>query len=256
MFKREGPARDVRANTLLAAHLAATAGFVNSGGFVMIGSYTSHVTGSVGRLANDLANGHFTASFAALWLVLAFYGGAVASSLVLDQQSLRSMPSRYALALAVEAGLLLTFVFVAGLSRTSHPLLLDAQALFLCAAMGMQNSLVTRLSGAVIRTTHLTGVLTDLGIETARWLRWHQARVLESNNGPASTRERPAIARTWLLATIVFSFMVGAAAGAVLTARISRWAMLLPAVAVALASAFAFYQGTYAKPSLRPPERS
>lgn len=229
--------------------MAGTAGFVNSGGFVMIGSFTSHVTGSVGRFANDLANAHFAASFAALWLVLAFFGGAVAASLILEQKESPLLPSRYALALAVEAGLLLTFVFVAGLSRTSHPLLLDAQALFLCAAMGMQNSLVTRLSGAVIRTTHLTGVLTDLGIETARWLRWHQTRVL---SGPASTRERPAAARMWLLATIVIAFVVGAAFGAVLTARISRWAMCLPAAAVGLASLFAFYQGSPAH-SIRPP---
>lgn len=252
MFKREGPARDPRTNTLLAAHLAGTAGFVNSGGFVMIGSYTSHVTGSIGRMANDLANANFALAFAALWLVVAFFGGAVTASWILDQREMPRMPSRYALALAIEAGLLLTFVFVAGLSRTSHPLLLDAQALFLCAAMGMQNSLVTRLSGAVIRTTHLTGVLTDLGIETARWLRWHQSRVLASTHGPPSTRERPTTAKLWLLGTIVVAFMIGAAGGAVLTARISRWAMCLPAVAVGLASAFAFYQGASSK-SLRPP---
>jgi uncharacterized membrane protein YoaK (UPF0700 family) len=249
VFKREGPARGLRANTLLAGHLAATAGFVNSGGFVMIGSFTSHVTGSIGRFANDLANAEFAASFAALWLVLAFFGGAVASSLILEQRDAPLVPSRYALALAIEAGLLLTFVFVAGLSRTSHPLLLDAQALFLCAAMGIQNSLVTRLSGAVVRTTHLTGVLTDLGMETARWLRFHQLRVL---SGTASPQERPTAARMWLLTTIVLSFVAGAALGAVLTARISRWAMCLPAGSVALASLFALLQGSPPY-SVRPP---
>ena len=49
--------------------------------------------------------------------------------------------------------------------------------MLLCAAMGLQNSLVTRLSGAVVRTTHLTGVLTDLGIEGARWFRLWRANL-------------------------------------------------------------------------------
>ena len=34
--------------------------------------------------------------------------------------------------------------------------------------MGMQNSLVTTISNAVIRTTHLTGLFTDLGIEISQ----------------------------------------------------------------------------------------
>ena len=59
--------------------------------------------------------------------------------------------------------------------------------------MGMQNSLVTRLSGAVVRTTHLTGVVTDLGIEAARWYRWHRAklRALPTLLPSRSTPDRP-----------------------------------------------------------------
>ena len=32
-------------------------------------------------------------------------------------------------------------------------------------AMGLQNSFVTKISNAVVRTTHLTGLFTDLGID-------------------------------------------------------------------------------------------
>jgi uncharacterized membrane protein YoaK (UPF0700 family) len=35
-------------------------------------------------------------------------------------------------------------------------------------AMGAQNSLVTRVSQSVVRTTHLTGIFTDLGIELSK----------------------------------------------------------------------------------------
>jgi uncharacterized membrane protein YoaK (UPF0700 family) len=206
----------------------------------MIGSFTSHVTGSIGRFANDLADGSFGAAVAALSLVLAFFGGAVTASFVLEGSTAK-VPLRYCLALAIEAALLLSFVFVAGLSRTSHPRLLDAQAALLCAAMGLQNSLVTRLSGAVVRTTHLTGIVTDLAGETVRWYRWYHWRLLTGPR-PSQPPRHPPDGRIALLLAITVAFIVGAAAGAVLTARASRWAMCLPAALVGAASAFAFYQ--------------
>jgi uncharacterized membrane protein YoaK (UPF0700 family) len=243
MFRREGPAREARKNIQLAAYLAAAAGFVNSGGFVLIGSFTSHVTGSIGRIANDIAEGHPIASVSAALLVLAFFVGAFIASVVLESTDTPEVAKRYALALALEAALLASFIFVAGLSRASHPRVLDAQAALLCAAMGMQNSLVTRLSGAVVRTTHLTGVVTDLGIEAARWYRWHRAK-LSAGPGAAPNREPPSPDRTSLLLAVVLSFIVGAVAGAVLTSRASRWAMCLPVAMIVLASAFAFSQAS------------
>lgn len=241
MFRREGPARDARTNMQLAAYLAGAAGYVNSGGFVMIGSFTSHVTGSVGRLAHDLANGQTAAALSALSLVLAFFVGAVVASMLLEDDRLR-VPLRYGSVLAIEATLLLSFVFVAGLSRTTHPRLLDAMAALLCVAMGLQNALVTRLSGAIVRTTHLTGIVTDLGIEGVRWYRWYRQRLLDRPHASRPPRPAPD-GRIALLSAITVSFVVGAVVGAVLTARASRWAMCLPAALIGAASAFAFHQG-------------
>jgi uncharacterized membrane protein YoaK (UPF0700 family) len=244
VFRHEGPGRDPRTNTILASYLAAVAGFVNSGGFVMIGSFTSHVTGSVGRLGDDLARGAMPAAVSALSLVLAFFAGAVLASLILERSDDSRPATRYAVALLAEAVVLLLFVFIAGLSRATHPRILDAEAALLCLAMGMQNSLVTRLSGAVVRTTHLTGVVTDLGIEVARWYRWYHAKVhLPGRRASGILPERPAIGRISLLSAISVSFVAGGVLGATLTLRASRWAMCFPAAAVALASSFALYQG-------------
>lgn len=237
---------------LVAAHLAATAGYVNSGGYVLIGSFTSHVTGSVGRFAGDVADGHVGASMSALSLTLAFFGGAVASSLILELSTARTA-LRYCLVLAAEAALLLVFIFIAGLSRATHPRILDAQATLLCVAMGMQNASVTRLSGAFVRTTHLTGVVTDLAIESVRWYRWYQALLLSGAAHRQPPGPPPADGKIRLLLAITGSFVVGAVLGAVLTARASRWAMCVPAAAVGAASAFAFYQGLPARPSASPP---
>lgn len=244
VFRHEGPARSPKTNTILAGYLAAVAGFVNSGGFVMIGSFTSHVTGSVGRMSDDIARGELPAAASALSLVLAFFAGAALASVILERPGSARPAGRYALSLLLEALVLLGFVFIAGLSRATHPRILDAQAALLCLAMGMQNSLVTRLSGAVVRTTHLTGVVTDLGIEAARWYTWYGAQLRRSRREQSElVPERPTATRGLLLSAVTGSFVVGAVFGSTLTLRASRWAMCLPAGAILLASAFAFYQG-------------
>lgn len=253
MFRHEGPSHDPRKSAILAGYLALVAGFVNSGGFVLIHSFTSHVTGSVGRLAQDITVGDVPAALSAASLVLSFFVGAFAASLIIEGSTETHVPRAYAVALLVESLLLACFVVVAGLSSDEHPRVRDAEAAILCLALGMQNSLVTRLSGAVIRTTHLTGVVTDLGIEAARWYRWHRGKLsvmpalLRGREPPV----RPSGVRSLLLGVIVLAFVTGAILGGWLTQHTSRWAMALPAVAVLLASAFAFSQRN-ARASLPP----
>jgi len=243
VFRLEGPARSPRNNAILAGYLAFVAGFVNSGGFVLIGSFTSHVTGSVGRLSTDVMRGDFGAAFFAALLVASFFAGSLSASLILQGPRPERLPRAYGTALFLEALLLAGFIFVAGLSQTSHPRLRDAEAAILCAAMGMQNSLVTRLSGAVVRTTHLTGVITDLGMEAAHWLRWRARRWRSPGGAGVDEEVRPLThAGTTLLLTIATTFILGALAGATLTALISRWAMMGPACAVWGAALYAFSQ--------------
>lgn len=231
---------------MLAGYLAFVAGFVNSGGFVLVGTFTSHVTGNFGRFGNDLARGDLSAAILAVTLVGAFFGGAFLASIVIESSPFVAVARAYGVALLIEAGLLGAFIAVAGSSTAHHQRVLDAEALLLCVAMGMQNSMVTRLSGAVVRTTHLTGIVTDLGIECARWYRWQRSR-----HRPTSRDERPhehlaaprpQPARALLLLTIVIAFAAGALLGAGLTLRASRWAMLFPVVAILAASAYAFIQ--------------
>lgn len=244
MFRHEGPARDARKNAVLAGYLAFVAGFVNSGGFILIHSYTSHVTGSVGRFSTDLANGDLAAAISALSLALMFFVGAFAASLIVEGHKTEHTASAYGLALLVQGVLLALFIFLAGLSQATHPRIRDAQAAILCFAMGMQNSLVTRLSGAVIRTTHLTGVTTDLAIEAARWYRWHRAKLhaLPSFLRERVPPERPSPGRSVVLSIVLLTFTIGAVIGATMTWRASRWAMLIPAALILAASAFAYSQ--------------
>ena len=192
MFRDAGSPRSDRENRVLAGYLAFVGGFVNSAGFVLIGTFTSHVTGLVGRAANDLAFGRIGASGAAASMVLAFCAGAFVASVIVESRWLGHASRAYAAVLATEGLLLVVFTALSLLTTEAHPRVQDAEAALLCAAMGVQNSLVTRLSGAVVRTTHLTGVVTDLGIEGARWFRyWRQEVSGASTCHSSSVRTLP-----------------------------------------------------------------
>lgn len=247
MFQHQGPSRSNHQNRLVAGYLALIGGFVNSAGFLLIGSFTSHVTGNVGRVANDLAAMDFHAAAAALTMIVAFFAGAFAASMAIESDFFRKVPYAYSFALFCEGLLFVVFMLLSRLTTAENPRVQDAEAAILCAAMGMQNSLVTRLSGAVVRTTHLTGVVTDLGIEAARWFRWWRSTLAKRVHVRLSfghpSPEKPAIVKVALLGTIAGSFMVGAIAGAILVVHLHHATMLIPSFGVFACAAYAFVNG-------------
>jgi uncharacterized membrane protein YoaK (UPF0700 family) len=255
VFSLEGPARRAGQNRLLAAWLSVIAGYVNSGGFLIVGSFTSHVTGHAGRLANDVVQRDFAAAGRAFLLVLAFFLGAFGANLLLLTRLISRRAWMYSLLLLVEAALLGLF------AHAGHePLellgsrLADIKAAVLCFAMGLQNSMVTLISDARVRTTHLTGVVTDLGIEAARWVRWsfgHASRLLPLE-GRITAVSRPKSATSLLLLTILFGFLVGAVLGAEGTTLYGPQALYAPALALLLAALYSAWTGRRTQPSVEP----
>jgi uncharacterized membrane protein YoaK (UPF0700 family) len=247
MFRHQGPGRTDRQNRLLAGYLAFFGGFVNLAGFVLIGTFTSHVTGGVGRLANDVASSDLDGAAGAVFLIVAFFTGALVVGMTLESDALARMPFAYGAALSGEAALLLLFTAAAAWAPAVHTRTRDVEAALLCVAMGMQNALVTRLSGAVVRTTHLTGVVTDLGIEVARWFRWWRVTLAKRLRVRLSfgrnSAERPPHVKIALLATIASAFTLGAIAGACTAVALGHAAMLVPAAGVAASAAYAFGTG-------------
>jgi uncharacterized membrane protein YoaK (UPF0700 family) len=236
MFSHEGPGRNARSNGVLAGYLAFVAGFANASGLVLFGAFTSHVTGNVARVSATVARGDIKGAEQAGVLVAVFLLGAVTASLLVETSFFRRTSSAYGAALLVQGGLLSVFVVT------------DAASL-LSFAMGMQNSLVTRLSGSVVRTTHLTGVVTDLGIEIARWARWTWSkafggRLASPGRNPAA---RPTPARSFLLLTIALTFTAGGMLGAIVTPAWGARSIAVPAVAILLAAAYAFAAGPPAR---------
>jgi uncharacterized membrane protein YoaK (UPF0700 family) len=79
----------------------------------------------------------------------------------------------------------------------------------LCFTMGLQNAIITKISRAEIRTTHVTGMVTDIGIELGKVLFWN--RRAEEEQTPV----RADMKKLWMLVSLVGLFFVGGVVGAV-----------------------------------------
>ena len=227
----EGKARSFRENVLLAFSLSGVAGAVNAIGFVQLGFLTSHVTGTATKIGTHLAAAKWLDLRAAILLLVTFIVGAMAATILIEIAKRRHFP-RFQLPLLLEAMLLSVIGLLEG-TGTIEPDQKLPLALGLSFAMGLQNALVTRLSGAVVRTTHLTGLATDVGIEVVLVLSWFLKRTagegtLERLKHIAVVRDDPELYRARLHATIMFSFIGGAALGAALAATAGPLAITLP----------------------------
>ena len=152
-------------NVELGAVLCFVAGAINAGGFLAVDMYTSHMSGVVSSMADNVVLGQWLAAWIGLWSLLAFVGGAMTTALMVHWALRRNLRSAYSRPLLVEAVLLLVFgLFGAAIDARSVALVPYAVVL-LCFIMGLQNALITKRSNAEIRTTHITGLVTDLGIE-------------------------------------------------------------------------------------------
>ena len=144
--------------------LACVGGMVNVIGYLGFEHQAvSHLTGTTSLLGAALAHGEWKA-VAHLWGVLiAFCLGAMISGMIIQDSTLR-LGRRYGAVLALESLLLFAAV----------PLFWRGQifgALLAAMACGLQNAMATTYSGAVVRTTHLSGMFTDLGIGLGHLLR-------------------------------------------------------------------------------------
>lgn len=201
-------ARTQRANRHLGISLAFIAGAINAGGFIAVGRYTSHMTGIVSELADDLVLGQLALAGAALMALLTFIAGAATSAMLIHWGHRQQLRSEYAPPLMLEAGLLLLFGLMGANLMASQALLVPLAVITLCFIMGLQNAIITKLSNAEIRTTHVTGVVTDIGIELGKLMYWNRT-LMDDSRRVVANRERLRIHVSLLLA-----FFGGGVAGA------------------------------------------
>lgn len=206
------------ANRALGYLMAFNAGAINAGGFMVLRQYTSHMTGFMSMLADSLVLGEVTLVLAAMGALLAFMVGAAVSALLVNWARHMHLNSTYALPLLLVALLVLLFGLVGAVTMNwATVFAVPVTVLLLSFTMGVQNATLTKMSHATIRTTHMTGVVTDLGIELGKMLFWNRASAV----GPQ--RVRANWSRVRLFSGLLGMFFIGGLAGAL---GFQRWGFI------------------------------
>lgn len=203
-----GQHRTASTNRLLGALLAFNAGAINAGGFLVVGMYTSHMTGFASMISDMLVLGSFTVAVGATGALLAFVAGAACTAVLVNWARQNHLRSEYALPLLLEAGLLLVFGLLGATLNRQTPFAVPLTVLVLAFTMGLQNALVSKISASQIRTTHMTGVITDMGIELGKLFYWNQGA------RPPELQVRANRIKLRLYAMLLGAFMAGGVVGA------------------------------------------
>src|SRR5690554_1344056 len=162
MYKHQGRKRTLHDNLRIAIILSFVAGIVNVSGFLFLKQLTTNVTGHFALFINDVANFEFWHGTVYLLYILSFLMGSFVSSFLIEFFKRNKRLNVYVIPVLIETVILVTVAVLASLVLFDYP---DLIACLLLFSMGLQNSYVIKVSDAVVRTTHLTGLFTDLGIE-------------------------------------------------------------------------------------------
>ena len=223
----------------LAITLAWIAGCTNTVSILACGHVISHVSGTTSDLGRYAADGKWPLVGFGLFLLASFMAGAVLSGISTEFGRRRHWESIFVLPIAIEMVILGCFALGVSQLEQEPP---TGAALFILTglasmSMGLQNATITRISSGVVRTTHVTGVLTDLGMELAQLGIWINAG--RSRSGRARWWRglwvHPTVRRIALLSSILGSFALGAGLGAVLHQYepTHHWAMFPPVLFLA-----------------------
>ena len=200
--------RTASTNRLLGGILAFNAGAVNAGGFLVVAMYTSHMTGFASLLADNLVLGNMRLVLGAIGALLAFTCGAAFTAIQVNWARQHGLRSEYALPLLVEAMLLLLFGLLGATLNRQTPFAVPLTVLVLSFTMGLQNALVSKISSSQIRTTHMTGIVTDIGIELGKLLYWNRTA------SPFESRVRANRSELRRFGTLLAAFIGGGIVGA------------------------------------------
>lgn len=201
MFRHQGQHRTLAHNLSIASLLSFVAGIVNVAGFLSVQKLTTNVTGHFAFFVDEVFRLEFLKGIIYAFYIFFFFAGSFASSFLVELINKRSGKYVYVIPAIVESLILFTVAFSGHFLIRSYP---DAIAFFLLFAMGLQNSLVTKISNATVRTTHLTGLFTDLGIELSQLFFYREKEQVDKLKSSIRLRF-----------TIIAFFFIGGIAGGV-----------------------------------------
>jgi uncharacterized membrane protein YoaK (UPF0700 family) len=162
MFRHRGKNRTLLHNIQLASLLSFVAGIVNVTGFFAIATLTTNVTGHFAFFADQVIRNDWAMAWNYLLYILSFFFGAFVSNFCIEVFTKRDLQLTNVIPVLTEIAILVSIALLTHYHRLVNA---DWIACSLLFSMGLQNALVTSISNSAVRTTHLTGLFTDLGIE-------------------------------------------------------------------------------------------
>lgn len=165
MFRHKGKTRTLKHDLSIASLLSFVAGIVNVAGFLSVQRLTTNVTGHFAFFVDEIFKLNFWHGFVYFSYVFFFFLGSFVSNSIVEIISKKNDKLIYIIPIIIESLILFLVAIFGQFLISQNPNLLAFSLLF---AMGLQNSLVTKISNATVRTTHLTGLFTDLGIEISQ----------------------------------------------------------------------------------------
>jgi uncharacterized membrane protein YoaK (UPF0700 family) len=167
MFRHKGINRTFIHNLRLATLLSFVAGMVNITGVLSVKTLTTNVTGHFAYFAEEIMRKDFAAAITFFVFTLFFLFGAFIANFISEFVSKTNPNSSHIIPISLE---IIILAVVAFFENTSDLISFEGKtmAFAMLFAMGIQNSLVTKISQSTVRTTHLTGLFTDLGIELSQ----------------------------------------------------------------------------------------
>lgn len=203
------------------ALLACCAGIVNSVAFFTLGTFVSHTTGTLSRVGIGVKDPHRADAGDSLLLLLSFLIGSTVCGCIIAKNTIHFGLALYDFGLISVAFSLVAATFV------DNPKLASCFASFAC---GLQNGLATNWGGAIIRTTHVTGLFTDVGLLLGRvssiMLRKRFGQRFDSIDRVEVADD---LSKLSVLITIAMAFFTGILIGSYLQSIMGKHALLVPA---------------------------
>jgi len=205
--------------------MAFQAGIINAGGFIACQRFVTHTTGFATYIGNEFAHGNIHAALGMAAVPTFFLAGATTSGYFVDRRIASHKNPLYSLMFGIIAlaMLIVSFGGNAGFfGAFSEPLLMARDYFLLailCLSAGLQNGTITSAAGSVVRTTHLTGITTDLGLGIVRAHSTQYSDEVRKNEHRAN----------WMRVGIIGFFIFGSTIGAFCFYRFGYLGFLGPA---------------------------
>lgn len=220
MFIHQGKKRTAKHNLQIASLLSFVAGIVNVAGFLAVAKLTTNVTGHFAFFVDEVFKLKFWEGFIYFLYIFFFFLGSFSSSFLVEVISRKNENYVYVIPTSIECLILAMIALFGGNLVNQNPNLIAFSLLF---AMGLQNSLVTRISNATVRTTHLTGLFTDLGIELSQLFFYRENEI-----------KKRLLASVRLRLTIISFFFIGGIVGGIFYSKIGLYVLLIGSASLIL----------------------